>query len=165
MPTETETPQIAISRVVDAPRELAYRAFTEPAHFAAWWGPTGSSLPHEEIAFDVRPGGRLRWVEVSADDPTVRVRVAVDLTEVVDGEVVDGRYHLSGRLPGGIDAFETRIRVEFFDEPDGRTRLEIRQWVPADVSSGAEAGWREALTTLDATLAGTRTPPSGVEAS
>ena len=35
----TETPQLVISRVFDAPRELVYRAFTDPDHLAAWWGP------------------------------------------------------------------------------------------------------------------------------
>ena len=54
---DTETPQLAISRVFDAPRELVYRAFTDPDHLAAWWGPIGNSLPRDEIEFDVRPGG------------------------------------------------------------------------------------------------------------
>jgi hypothetical protein len=54
---DTETPQLAISRVFDAPPELVYRAFTEPDHLSAWWGPIGNSLPRDEIEFDVRPGG------------------------------------------------------------------------------------------------------------
>jgi uncharacterized protein YndB with AHSA1/START domain len=33
--------------VFDAPRELVYRAFTDPDHLAAWWGPIGNSLPRE----------------------------------------------------------------------------------------------------------------------
>jgi uncharacterized protein YndB with AHSA1/START domain len=57
---ETDTRQLAISRVFDAPRELVYRAFTDPDHLAEWWGPMGNSLPREEIGFDVRPGGYQR---------------------------------------------------------------------------------------------------------
>ena len=38
----TETAQLVISRVFDAPRELVYRAFTDPDHLAAWWGPIGN---------------------------------------------------------------------------------------------------------------------------
>ena len=53
----TETPQLIISRVFDAPRELVYRAFTDLDQLAAWWGPIGNSLPRDEIEFDVRPGG------------------------------------------------------------------------------------------------------------
>ena len=36
----TETPQLAVSRVFDAPRALVFRAFTDPDHLATWWGPT-----------------------------------------------------------------------------------------------------------------------------
>ena len=56
----SEIPQLVISRVFDAPRELVYRAFTDPDHLAAWWGPIGNSLPRDEIEFDVRPGGYQR---------------------------------------------------------------------------------------------------------
>jgi uncharacterized protein YndB with AHSA1/START domain len=51
---DTEAPQIVISRVFDAPRALVYRAFTDPDHLAAWWGPIGNALPRDEIEFDVR---------------------------------------------------------------------------------------------------------------
>jgi uncharacterized protein YndB with AHSA1/START domain len=149
---DTETPQLAISRVFDAPRELVYRAFTDPDHLAAWWGPTGNSLPHDEIEFDVRPGGYQRWTEVNAADPGLRVHIHVDLTDVADGELLEGVIHVSGRLQEGIEPFETRLRVEFHDEADGRTRLEIRQWLPERLAHPSEEGWLQAFTKLDATL-------------
>lgn len=160
-----ETRRIDISRVLDAPRELVYRAFTDPDHFAAWWGPIGSSLPREEIEFDVRPGGHQRWTEVSSADPGIRVRIHVDLTDVIDGELLDGLMHVTGQLPDGVEPFETRVRVEFHDEAAGRTRLKIRQWLPPHLTGSAEQGWREALTELDTTLTGAQTPPSTVEVS
>jgi uncharacterized protein YndB with AHSA1/START domain len=82
---QAETPQIDISRVLDAPRKLVYRAFTEPDHFVTWWRPIGNSLPRKEIEFDVRPGGHQRWTDVSAADPGIRVHIYVDLTEVTRG--------------------------------------------------------------------------------
>ncbi|BCJ59623.1 SRPBCC family protein [Micromonospora endophytica] len=147
-----ETPQLVISRVFDAPRALVYRAFTDPDHLAAWWGPTDNSLPRDEIEFDVRPGGYQRWTEVNAADPGVRVRIQVDLTDVADGELLAGVMHVSGRLPEGIGPFETRLRVEFHDETGGRTRLEIRQWLPEHLTHPSQEGWRQAFTKLDATL-------------
>jgi hypothetical protein len=45
------------------------------------------------------------------------------------------------------------MRVEFYDEADGRTRLEIRQWLPEEYVSPSEGGWAEAFTKLDAMLA------------
>lgn len=59
---------------------------------------------------------------------------------------------VSGRLQEGIEPFETRLRVEFHDEAEGRTRLEIRQWLPEHLTHPSEEGWRQAFTKLDATL-------------
>jgi len=101
----------------------------------------------------VRAGGHQRWTEVFAADPGLRVHVNVDLTDVVDGELLDGTMHVTGQLPGGFEPFETRMRVEFHDEADGRTRLEIRQWAPEHLVSPSEGGWLEAFTKLDAMLA------------
>ena len=152
--TTTTTPQLALTRLFDAPRALLYREFTDPDLFAAWWGPIGNSLPRDEIVFDVRPGGHQRWTEVSAADPSVRVRIRYDLTEVADGELLDGMMRVTGQLPAGYEPFETRMRLEFHDEADGRTRLEISQWLPEQLVSPTNAGWNEAFTKLDARLAG-----------
>ena len=164
---KTETPQLVISRVFDAPRELVYRAFTDPDHLAAWWGPIGNSLPRDEIEFDVRPGGFQRWTEVNAAEPELRVHIHVHLKDVADGELLEGVMHVSGRLQEGIEPFETRFRVEFHDEADGRTRLELHYWLPEhlvamgrvgqipteDWISRSEQGAPESFTKLDATLA------------
>lgn len=151
--TATTTPQLALTRIVDAPRALVYQAFTDPDHFAAWWGPIGNSLPRDEMEFDVRPGGYQRWTEVSAADLGVRAHISVDLTDVAEGELLDGIMHVTGQLPEGIEPFETRVRIEFHDEADGRTRIEIRQWLPEHLASPSQEGWLEAFAKLDAVLA------------
>lgn len=156
---DTETAPIAISRVFDAPRELVYRAFTDPDHLAAWWGPIGNSLPRDEIALDVRPGGSLRWTEVFPAEPGVRVHIHVDLTDAADGELLDGVMRVTGQLQEGLEPFETRLRVEFHDEADGRTRLEIRQWLPAQLAAPSEEGWLQAFTKLDAALVSAQAVP------
>jgi uncharacterized protein YndB with AHSA1/START domain len=147
-----DEPQLAISRVLDAPRGLAFQAFTDPDHLARWWGPAGNTLPRDEIEFDVRPGGFQRWTEVAVEQPDVRVQVHIDLTDVADGDLLEGVMHVSGRLPDGFEPFQTRFRVEFHDEPGGRTRLEIRQWLPAHLTGPSTQGWHEAFAKLDATL-------------
>jgi uncharacterized protein YndB with AHSA1/START domain len=149
---ETETRQLAISRVFDAPRELVYRAFTDPAHLAQWWGPIGNSLPREEIDFDVRPGGYQRWTEVSADMPDLRVRIYIQLTAVTAGELLEGVMHVAGQLQEGIEPFATRFRFEFHDEGERRTRLEIRQWLAPHLADPSQQGWLEAFSKLDAAL-------------
>jgi uncharacterized protein YndB with AHSA1/START domain len=150
------TPQLAISRVFGAPRALVYRAFTDPDQLAAWWGPIGNLLPRDQIEFDVRPGGYQRWIEVSASEPDLLVHVSVDLTDVADGELLEGVMHVTGHLPEGIEPFETKFRFEFHDEVDGRTRLEIRQWLPEHLTRPSEGGWLQAFTKLDSVLNGAR---------
>lgn len=151
--TTRMTPQLAVTRTFDATRERVYRAFTDPDQLAAWWGPIGNSLPRDEIEFDVRPGGHQRWTEVSAADPRIRVHIRFDLADVVDGELLNGTMHVTGQLPEGFEPFETRLRIEFHDEADGRTRLEVRQWLSEDLVSPSEEGWRQAFTKLDVMLA------------
>ena len=44
-------------------------------------------------------------------------------------------------------------QLSLHDEADGRTRLEVRQWLPEHLASPSEEGWLQAFTKLDATLA------------
>jgi uncharacterized protein YndB with AHSA1/START domain len=57
-PTDTE---IVMTRVVEAPRSLAWDVYTAPAHVQQWMlGPPGWTMPVCEI--DLRPGGAFRYV-------------------------------------------------------------------------------------------------------
>ena len=67
--------------------------------------------------------------------------------------MLDGVIHVRGQLPGGYEPFETRFRFEFHDEPDGRTRLEVRQWLPEHVTGATEEGWGQSFAKLDALFA------------
>jgi uncharacterized protein YndB with AHSA1/START domain len=49
------TPEFVISRTLDAPRDLVWKAYTEAERLAQWWGPKGSTI--RVIKLDVRPGG------------------------------------------------------------------------------------------------------------
>jgi uncharacterized protein YndB with AHSA1/START domain len=151
--TTATTLQLAVTRIFNAPRALLYQEFTDPELLATWWGPIGNSLPRDEMDFDVRPGGHQRWTEVFPADPGLRVHVQLDLVEVVEGELLDGTMRVTGQLPGGFEPFETRVRIEFHDEADSRTRLEVRQWLPEHLVSPSDQGWAEAFTKLDAALA------------
>ena len=56
--TEAASREITITRLVDAPRELVFRAWTAAEHLARWWGPEGFTVP--ECESDPRPGGAIR---------------------------------------------------------------------------------------------------------
>jgi uncharacterized protein YndB with AHSA1/START domain len=47
--------EIVISRVITAPRELVFEAFTEVRHLSQWWGPEGFTTTTR--AFEFRVGG------------------------------------------------------------------------------------------------------------
>ena len=53
-------PQVLTSRTFDAPRELVYRAFTEPDLLAQWLGPRRYRMTIDR--FDLRDGGTWRYV-------------------------------------------------------------------------------------------------------
>ncbi len=55
-----EGKDIVTTRVLHAPRERVFRAWTEPEHLARWWGPKGFTNTFSE--YDLRPGGKWRFV-------------------------------------------------------------------------------------------------------
>ena len=59
--------ELTVSRVVDAPRELVWQAFTEPEHLSVFWGGPGITVPVESVTMDVRPGGRFELTMVALD--------------------------------------------------------------------------------------------------
>lgn len=61
-----------LSRVLPAPRELVFEAWTQARHFARWFNPTGATMP--TCLIDARVGGTLRFCHVAPDGMTVRVQ-------------------------------------------------------------------------------------------
>jgi uncharacterized protein YndB with AHSA1/START domain len=57
---------LTVTRVFDAPRELVYRAWTDPTEFGKWFPPLGFSAARCEL--DVRPGGAMRIDMKGGDD-------------------------------------------------------------------------------------------------
>ena len=50
--------ELVITRILDAPRELVFKAWTEPDRAIRWWGPRGFTTAHYEL--DFRPDGAYR---------------------------------------------------------------------------------------------------------
>jgi uncharacterized protein YndB with AHSA1/START domain len=48
---------LTITRVFNAPRALVFEAWTNPKHFAQWFGGKTVDIPIESVSMDVRPGG------------------------------------------------------------------------------------------------------------
>jgi uncharacterized protein YndB with AHSA1/START domain len=146
--TETATAQeIEISRVYDAPRELVWRAWTEPEELVQWWGPPGWSTPLETVTMDVRPGGDFRLVSVSADGtqmPVVGVyREVAEPERLVLDEPAEGSWH------EGSESV-----VTFTDLGGNRTEVVIRATIQTteEMRRNAERGMRATFDRLGAHL-------------
>jgi len=73
---------IVISRLVNAPRELVFKVWTEPHHVAQWWGPNG--FTNTIHSMNVRPGGVWRFMMHGPDGTDYPNRI--DFIEVVPPE-------------------------------------------------------------------------------
>jgi uncharacterized protein YndB with AHSA1/START domain len=142
--TDTTTAQeIEITRVYDAPRELVWRAWTDPEHLVQWWGPHGWSTPLETVTMDVRPGGDFRLTSVSdagAEMPVVGVyREVVEQERLVLDEPAENAWH------EGAESV-----VTLTDLGGGRTEVVIRATIQTtdEMRENAERGMRDTFDRL-----------------
>ena len=66
--TSSATEGITIVRRFAAPRALVFQAWTQPEHFAHWFGGHNGVIPLETVAMDVRPGGAWRATMYAGPD-------------------------------------------------------------------------------------------------
>ncbi len=127
--------EVTITRVLRAPRELAFRAFFDPLQLARFWGPTGTHSPSERIVVEPWVGGRFETVMV-ADDGSGEFATRASYVEITEPE----RFAFAEE--GGMLTTST-----FTDLGDGRTELVIHQVnVPAAyLSAQAQAGFNTSL--------------------
>lgn len=62
---------LVITRVLDAPRALVFKVWSQPEHLVRWWGPKGFSLPSCRMEF--HPGGAFQCLMRSPEDTEHRM--------------------------------------------------------------------------------------------
>jgi uncharacterized protein YndB with AHSA1/START domain len=157
-PTKTSEREIVITRTFDAPRELVWKAWTEPDRFMRWWGPKIFTSPRCEI--DLRVGGRflwcMRWPDGRENYTTGEYREIVPPERLVyttsfadaDGNVVPASYY---DMPGDV-SFEMHVTVTLEDQ-NGTTRMTVTHaGIPGELGDSAVQGWNESLDKLAASL-------------
>ena len=136
--------EVTITRVFDAPRDLVFRMWTDPAHVARWWGPKCFTNPVCEV--DARPGGELRIVMQAPDGATypmigVFQHVAAPERLVFTNIAVDAQ---------GNHILEGLTTVTFADR-GGKTELTLQTSATAVVGyaarmlEGMDEGWSQSL--------------------
>ncbi len=112
--------EIVISRVIDAPRELVFEAFTEVRHLSRWWGPEGFTTTTQ--SFEFRVGGEWDFVMHGPDGTDYQEWIS--WTEIAPPERIALRH---GESRGDPNAFESVLTFA----PDGAaTRIEMRTVFP-----------------------------------
>ena len=143
---------VSFTRIFDAPRELVFKAWTDPKHLAQWWGPKGFTNPVCEV--DARPGGAI-WIVMRAPDGAeypmkgVFREVAPPERLVFSATAVDhdGTRHLE------------ELTTVTFAEHHGRTTLTLRAHAVGFspqapfMLQGMEQGWSQSLDRLAALAA------------
>jgi uncharacterized protein YndB with AHSA1/START domain len=136
--------EVFFTRILDAARELVWKAWTDPQHVAQWWGPNGFTNPVCEL--DVRPGGAM-LIHMRSPDGTVYPMTGV-YQEIVEPERL---VFSSGALDNtGQPLFEVLTTVTL-TEDGGKTTLTVRARVvkstPAAAPhlAGMKEGWNQTI--------------------
>jgi uncharacterized protein YndB with AHSA1/START domain len=146
--TITADRTVTIMRLLDAPRELVFRLWTEPKHLAQWWGPHGFTNPVCEV--DVRVGG---WMHIDMQGPD---GIVYPMTGTFR-EIMPPRrlvFEAVAEDHAGVALLRSLTVVTFADE-GGRTRLTVHAdaigLAPAapQMLAGMEAGWTQSLEKLE----------------
>jgi uncharacterized protein YndB with AHSA1/START domain len=112
--------EIVISRIIDAPRELVFEAFTDVRHLSRWWGPDGFSTTTR--AFEFRVGGAWDFVMHGPDGTDYQEWIA--WTEIVPPQRI---ALLHGETRDDPNAFQSLLT---FAPEGGATRIEMRTLFP-----------------------------------
>ena len=140
--------ELVVTRLFDAPRDLVFKAWTDPKHLAQWWGPR--DYPAALVKLDVRPGGAWRHCLRSTETGNDLWHRGV-FREVVAPERLVFTFAWE---EDGERGLETLVTVTFADE-GGKTRMTLRQTpFQSDAErDGHQGGWNSTFDRLAEHLA------------
>src|SRR5215208_5093567 len=111
--SRTADREIVLSRLLHAPRELVFAAWTDPKQIMQWWGPRGFTTTSHEMS--VTPGGVWRFVMHGPDGRDYKNKII--FTEVVAPE------RLVYRHAGEDEHEDVRFQVTVTFQAQGRKTL------------------------------------------
>ncbi len=127
---------VQINRMISAPLESVYAAWTDLDTAKRWWGPTG--VKTEELVIEPRVGGKFRWVLTTPDGE--KMTTVGEFREVLPGEKLVFTWDV-----------ETLVTVEFKKKDYATTELHLtHEHLPGESSRDNHAeGWNSALNNLE----------------
>ncbi len=149
----TKEPELVITRIFDAPREIVFKVWTDPKHVARWWGPRGFTAPFVKI--DFRPGGVFHYCMRSPDGRDYwnkgiyrEIIVPEKIVSTMffsdkDGNIVEpSHYGLGPDFPS-----EMVDTVTFAVYEGNKTKLTLHRNTPVSISKRymEDQGWNQSL--------------------
>jgi uncharacterized protein YndB with AHSA1/START domain len=125
--------EIVLGRVIDAPRDIVFSAWTDPDQIEKWFGPEGMTIETKEI--DLNPGGVWRFDMVAPDGSRYSNRMVFlriespTLLEIEHGSDQDN------------DPGKFRMLVTFDEQSNGKTVVTLRQMHPSKERRQATIGF------------------------
>jgi uncharacterized protein YndB with AHSA1/START domain len=146
---ETQTiKELTLTRVLNAPRELVWKVWTDPEHLIHWWGP--KDFTNKIHKLEVKPGGTILIDMIGPPNQTVYPMTGA-YTELKKPERL---VFTSGALDAnGKQLFEVLTTVTFTEE-NGKTKVTMHAAVEtatpeaAPHIGGMDQGWNESLDRL-----------------
>lgn len=131
--------ELVLTRIIDAPREKLYRAWTEPALMKQWFAPQPLTTPTVET--DVRPGGASLIVMRTPDGNEFPNRGVY--LEVVPNEKLVFTDAFTAAWEPSQKPFFTCVLT--FEDVGGKTRYtaRARHWTVADRETHEKMGFHE----------------------
>ncbi|HET9850029.1 MAG TPA: SRPBCC domain-containing protein [Candidatus Saccharimonadales bacterium] len=152
---ETKIPKF--ERVLPAPRDKVWQAWTDPEIIKKWWGPAGFSAPVAEI--DLRVGGKYLYCmrgSISPGQPQQDFYSGGEFLEIVPLEKIaltdyftdkDGSFVKPSAYGMGEMPEKMHVTITFEDAGENQTKLTIRyaEEIPDEHRAGMIQGWDETL--------------------
>ena len=158
---DTSSRELVITRLINAPRELVWKAWTTPEHVKHWWGPDGFTNTIHEM--EVKPGGVWRFMMHGPDGRDYPNKIVFN--EVVKPEKLV--YTHSSEDENDPALFHSTVT---FEEKGGKTFITMRAvFATAEERNrvvkeyGAEEGGHQTLKRLQEYLSGMESEPIIVE--
>jgi uncharacterized protein YndB with AHSA1/START domain len=159
-----DLPEYKLERIFDAPRELVWRAWTDPELLHRWYGPGAETTIHK---FDLEPGGmwlnEMRWGDNSLYQKVVFQEILAPERMVWHHYSSTDSEWNSAANPMMADWPQLLLTTVIFEEVGDKTKVQLSQ-VPmeatdaeiacfAQAMAGMDGGWGKGYAIIDEILA------------
>jgi uncharacterized protein YndB with AHSA1/START domain len=145
--TVSEIERMVVTRIFDAPRELVWKAWTDPQYVKQWWGPKGFTAPFCQM--DFRVGGKFLYC-MRTPDGQEKIVSSMYFADSKGNKVEPAQFGIEHEAIDG--AHDVTL---FEDLGNGQTKLTFigNETMQNAIQSGQLEGWKQILDKVAAVVA------------